>query len=155
MSNNQELKELFDQDQACRGEDTKIDWKIVSANDSRRLNRIKELYSTQKLQTGADYYHAAMILQHGECPEDYLLAHELCIVAICKGENRAKWLAAASEDRFLMHIGRPQRFATQYRGDGNQSPRLYEVDESVTDEIRREFGVRSLNEARELEIKLR
>ena len=42
-----------------------------------------------------------MILQHGGGPEDYLLAHELCVVAIGRGEER-KWLAAASEDRFLM-----------------------------------------------------
>ena len=43
-----------------------------------------------------------MILQHGGEPEDYLLAHELCVVAIGRGEERAKWLAAASEDRFIM-----------------------------------------------------
>jgi hypothetical protein len=47
-------------------------------------------------------------------PDDYLLAHELCVVAIGKGEKRARWLAAASEDRFLMALKRPQRFATQY-----------------------------------------
>ena len=54
------------------------------------------------LQTGADCYHAAMILQHGGEPEDYLLDHELCVVAIGRGEERAKRLAATSEDRFLM-----------------------------------------------------
>ena len=73
--------------------------------------------SQLQLYTGADNYYAAMILQHGEKPEDYLLAHELCIVAISKREAKAKWLAAATEDRFLMMIGHPQRFATQFRAD--------------------------------------
>jgi len=56
-----------------------------------------------------------MILQHAEAPEDNLLAHELCVVAISKGNFEAKWLAAASEDRFLMRIDRPRRFGTQFR----------------------------------------
>lgn len=67
-----------------------------------------------------------------------MLAHELCVVAISKGKLDAKWLAAASEDRFLMNIGRPQRFGTQYRADPVTAPyKLYTVDAGVTDELRR------------------
>jgi hypothetical protein len=90
-----------------------------------------------------------MVLQHAPAPEDYLLAHELCIVGISKGEERAKWLAAASEDRFLMSIGRPQRFGTQYRKERPEAPfQLYQVDPGVTDELRRAFNVPSLAEAK-------
>ena len=61
---------------------------------------------------------APMVLQHASRPEDYLLAHEFCVVALAKGEKSARWLAAATEDRFLMNLKRPQRFGTQYFSSG-------------------------------------
>jgi Ni/Co efflux regulator RcnB len=72
---NQELVRLMDADQADRTPDDakSIDWKIVGPRDAARLSRVKELYSKNQLQTGGDYYHAAMILQHGDVAEDYLL----------------------------------------------------------------------------------
>src|SRR5262245_4013054 len=97
---NEELARLFREDQDDR-KATAIDWSAVEPRDRKREARVKELYNDNRLQTGADHYHAAMVLQHGRAPEDYLLAHELCVVAVSKGEERARWLAAASQDRFL------------------------------------------------------
>ena len=156
--NSEELKRLHDEDQSDRtspnGKD--VDWAIVSPRDKARLERVKELYAHNGLQTASDYYHAAMILQHGEAPEDFLLSHEFCVVAISKGKNdkEAKSLAAASEDRFLMNIGRPQRFGTQFRSEGGGRMLLYTVDAGVTDEMRREMGVHSLAEAKAHEVEL-
>lgn len=156
LEDNKELAQLYKEDQADRApvDARSIDWSVVGKRDRARLARVKELYSQNQLQTGADYYHAAMVLQHGEVAEDFLLAHELCVVAIGKGEERAKWLAAASEDRFLTNIGRRQRFGTQYRSDGNGPYRLTEVDEGVTDDLRRALNVPSLaaSKAREAEL---
>src|SRR6266446_640211 len=75
---------------------------------------------------------------------------------ISKGDARAKWLAAASEDRFLMNIDRPQRFATQFRCDGlpNCEYRLYKLDAAVTDELRRVLNVPSLAEAKAREARM-
>jgi hypothetical protein len=156
LKDNDELARLFREDQADRTppEGKSIDWAVVGPRDKARLARVKELYAQNRLQTGADYYHAAMLLQHGDAPEDYLLAHEFCVVAISRGKNDSgtRWLAAASEDRFLMNIGRPQRFATQYRSVGADSPmKLYTVDSSVTDELRRMFDAPSLAKAKERE----
>lgn len=66
--------------------------------DRARLSGVKELF-------------AAVILQHGEAPEDFLLAHEFRVVATVKGKNdlESGSLAAAAEDRFLMNIDQPQR----------------------------------------------
>jgi hypothetical protein len=81
--------------------------------------------------------------------EDFLLAHEFCVVALAKGEKEARWLAAATEDRFLMNLGRPQRFGTQYRSADPDDPvRLHKVGPGVTDGLRKEMGVPSLAEAR-------
>jgi hypothetical protein len=151
---NEELSRMYQEDQADRKpEDGKpIDWKKILPRDRAREARVKELYRSDDLETGADYYHAAMILQHSPRAEDYLLAHDFCIVAVAKGERQARWLAAASEDRFLMNIGRPQRFGTQYRSDlSGKNLRLYKVGDGVTDRLRRELGVPSLAEARKRE----
>lgn len=155
-TDNEELERLFREDQLDRSEmnGRPIDWKAVDARDKTREKRVKELYASNQLYTGADYYHVAMVLQHASTPEDYLLAHELCVVAISKGDERAKWLAAASEDRFLMEIGRPQRFATQFRSEGNSPMRLYQTDQAVTDELRRALNVPSLAQAKMREARM-
>jgi hypothetical protein len=153
---NEELSRLYKEDQADRMPKggKPIDWAAVGPRDKARLARVKELYRGGKLRTGADYYHTAMVLQHALEPTDHLLAHELCIVAVGLGEKRAKWLAAASEDRFLMGIGRPQRFGTQFQAKGGGPFRLHKVEDGVTDALRKEFGVPSLEESRKREEKL-
>ena len=159
LKDNAELARLHDEDQADRAPANAkdIDWTVVGPRDKARLARVKELYTQNKLYTGADYYYAAMILQHGAAPEDFLLAHEFCVVAIVKGKNDkdTRWLAAASEDRFLMNINRPQRFATQYRADPITAPyRLYTVDEGVTDELRSALSAPSLAKAKAQEAEI-
>lgn len=146
---NEEIAELAREDQQDRRPPPgqSIDWSVVIPRDQAREKRVKELYAAGALHTGTDYYNVAMVLQHGTSADDMLLAHELCIVAIIKGENRAKWLAAASEDRFLMNIGRPQRFGTQYTSSGNGPSKLYRIDPGVTDDVRRAMDVPPLGGA--------
>jgi len=147
MDDSEELRLMYVEDQTDRQAES-VDWSVVGPRDRARLARVKELFASDSLYTANDYYHAAMILQHGAEPEDYLLAHEFCVVAIIKGRNdkATRWLAAASEDRFLMNLDRPQRFATQFRSVGVDGPvLLYKVDSSVTD------GLRHLMDARTLE----
>lgn len=152
-----ELKRLFDEDQAERtpvpGKVT--DWAAVMLRDEARQRRVKELITSGSVSSGSDYYHAAMVMQHATEPDDYLLAHDLCVVAISKGEQQAKWLAAASLDRFLVSIGRPQRFGTQFSSNHpSRPPRLRPVDPSVPDQLRRELNVPTLAQAKARELKM-
>ena len=143
-----ELVRLFTEDQSDRHAET-IDWEEVGPRDVARLARVKQLYRGQKLQSGLDYYHAAMVLQHSSQGDDYLLAHEFCIAAIAQGVEPAKWLAAASEDRFLTNSGRLQRFGTQYQVDGSSGRwSLQEVSPEVEDSLRSALNVPSLLSAR-------
>jgi hypothetical protein len=144
-----ELAQMYKEDQSDRMPPSgqSIDWSVVGLRDRAREAKVKDYYGKELLQAGEDYQRAAMILQHASQPEDFLLAHELCIVAISKGVD-ARWLAAASEDRFLRSIGRPQRFGTQ-SSKMNRSPwSLGEVDLFVADEHRKLMHVPSLAEAR-------
>lgn len=139
-----ELARLFTEDQSDRTTQP-IDWEAVGPRDTARLARVKQLYHGQKLQSGLDYFHAAMVLQHSPDTEDTLLAHEFCVAAIGQGVEQAKWLAAASEDRFLNRIGQPQRFGTQYQVDGPSGQwSLQEVSPDVEDSLRSALNVPSL-----------
>lgn len=146
LADNPELVRLHAEDQADRQPPPgkAIDWSVVGPRDEARLARTKQIYAAGELHTGADYYHAALVLQHAHEPDDFLLAHELCVVALSKGYAPALWLAAASEDRFLRSIGRPQRFGTQYLTEGDGPTFLQETDERVTDHHRRAMKVPSL-----------
>jgi hypothetical protein len=157
-SDNQELAKMYEDDQGDRAPAAAgkpIDWNVVGPRDRQREARVKALYESGALRTGKDYYRCAMVLQHASQPDDYLLAHELCVVALAKGEKSARWLAAATEDRFLMNLKRPQRFGTQYFSSGPDKPmRLHEVAPGVTDGLRHELGVPTLAEARRREAEM-
>ena len=147
---NSELTHLFQEDQADRQPGLHgIDWAVVKPRDDARLARTRELYASGGLRTGADWWHAALILQHSSDADDYLLAHEMSVAAVAKGEENAKWLVAATEDRFLMKIGRKQRFGTQYEpAEEAGKYRLASTDSGVTDELRAVLNTPSLVEAK-------
>lgn len=140
-TDNDELKRLCGEDQSDRSppQGKPIDWALVGPRDKTRLKRVKEIYAQNLLRTADDYDCAATVLLHSAVPDDLLLAHEFWVVAIGKGKNDQDTLtmAAASEDRFLMNIGRPQRFGTQLHSQGNGPIELYPLDTGVTDELRR------------------
>ena len=149
-ADNAELARLFKEDQDDRKPAiTSIDWAVVKPRDDARLARVKELYAAGSLKTGTDWLNAAFILQHGNEPEDFLLAHEMCIAAVIKGEDKARWLAAASEDRFLRKIGRPQHFGTQWEpGDTPGTFKLAPTDPAVSDALRAALGVPTLADSK-------
>jgi hypothetical protein len=155
---NAELQRLYEEDQAERQPayaGKAVDVLTLSRRDDGRERRVKALYAAGLLNTGADYYHAAMILQHAMTPDDFLLCHDLSVVAIAKGEPKGKWLAAASMDRFLVSVGRPQRFGTQYGATRPGFPiRMSPVDSGVTDRLRSELGVPPLAELKQRESKM-
>ena len=152
---------MYSEDQSDR-QRAPIDWSIVGPRDSQRQKRVMEIYRAGELKAGEDFFHAAMILQHGSQPDDFLLCHELCITAIfVHGDEKggwirgAKWLAAASEDRFLGSIGRNQRFGTQFKThDPDPQWHLDPVDDAITDSIREAWNVPSIAEAKRREIEM-
>jgi hypothetical protein len=90
------------------------DWQQMSKRDEERRKLTHSLMEQGKLQTGEDFYDAAFIFQHGQSPDDYLLAHVLAVEAIAHGEHSAIWISAATLDRYLQSLGQKQIFGTQY-----------------------------------------
>jgi hypothetical protein len=83
--------------------------------DARRAE-VRKLLDEGKLTSGEDFSDAALIFQHGQTPEEFLFAHVLAVEALIRGDSADKWLAAATLDRYLQAVNRPQIFGTQYPG---------------------------------------
>jgi hypothetical protein len=156
-----ELRALYEADQADRRftrPPTDDDWKAISARDAKRLERVYALLKDDQLALAEDYYHAAMVLQHGDTPEDILMAHILATAAGFKGDDRGYWLSAASLDRYLLRTRMPQRLGTQrvrasledpFAIDGAQPWSQGPYVRWLPDSIREIFGVESLAEQTE------
>jgi hypothetical protein len=143
---NSEMAAIFKADQADRTNHP-IDWHVVKPADERRRARTEQLLDAGDLRSGDDFYDAAFVFQHGGAPNDFLKAHLLATIAIAKGQPDALWIAAATLDRYLQEIGKPQVLGTQFtRGDNGkftQEP----YDRSVaSDAIRKIMQVPALAE---------
>ncbi|WP_277970258.1 hypothetical protein [Sphingomonas echinoides] len=109
-----EVTAIYQADQAARSGGSQIDWSKVAAGDATRRARMRVLLAEDHVASGDDYEHAAFIFQHGDRPEDYLLAHALAVIATARGSRNGAWIAAASLDRYLASIGKPQIYGTQF-----------------------------------------
>ena len=156
-----ELRALYEADQADRRHSTPPTpemWQEITKRDGERRARVIELLEAGLLESAADLYHGAMVLQHGEGSEDILLAHILATAAAFEGDERGKWLSAAALDRCLHRTRAPQRLGTQYVKASPSDP--YESDPNadwsqgayeawLPDKLRAVFGVESREDQEE------
>ena len=152
---NHELKEMWDKDQGEREElQTNPTPELVNnlaPNDRKRREQTLQLMKEGKLITGEDYFHAAYIFHHGETPDDYKVANELAKTAMDLGStnpemnNGSKWIYAASLDRYLLSMGYPQKYGTQYRTNNEGYPELRPYDPNTTDEERAQYFVEPIS----------
>lgn len=113
MSN---VHKLYVEDQQDRGVGGKPGFPGVEliTRDQQRRTRVHQMLEAGLLKTADDFHDAAFIYQHGQTPDDYLLAHVLATIAVAKGDKRSLWISAATLDRYLLAIHQPQIFGTQY-----------------------------------------
>ncbi|MEO6909542.1 MAG: hypothetical protein ABI158_01280, partial [Edaphobacter sp.] len=86
----------------------------ITRSDADRRIAVKKIIANNQLETGLDYFNAAIIMQHGSESNDYLLAHTLAVIGASKGNKTCIWLSAATLDRYLLSIKQPQIYGTQY-----------------------------------------
>jgi hypothetical protein len=145
---NRELYEMFNADQADRKAENP-DWDAVSKRDAERRARVDQILAAGGAKASIDWYHAAMVYQHGSTTADAWKAHELATKALSVEpvHEPARWLAAAAEDRALMREGKPQKWGTQFVKDEAGKWVVHTVDATVTDEERAKWNVPPLAEA--------
>lgn len=145
-TDNLRLEELYAGDQKDRETvlSTPAQVENLRARDLARRKEVFEMMSGGEVNTVNDLYRAAVILLHGAEPRDFLAAHRLAVMASINGHKPARWLSAASLDRFLMSIGLPQTYGTQFehnQDDGRYQLRLPIDDASILHFEKRFFNV--------------
>lgn len=145
---NKTLKKLYDEDQEDRNKIDATDLEAVKkldVGDKKRRVLVEKLIKHKELEHSIDFYHAAMIFQHGDTPSDYKQANDLAKTAMEMGLEQAKWLYAASLDRWMLSVNRPQKFGTQFiTEEGGERKLRQPVDKTVTDEERAKYNVSPL-----------
>lgn len=138
---NAEMTRMFEADQAARTSPN-VDWAKVAPEDAGRRKATRVLLDAGELASADDFYHAAFIFQHGDTPEDFLLAHTLATVSAARGKPGAAWIAAATLDRYLQAIGQKQIYGTQYRTPENAEATQEPYDRAlISDALRGALGV--------------
>src|ERR1044071_5325175 len=79
------------------------EYQAMRARDLERREKVLQMIVNRNLHTAEDYYHAAQIMNHGDTPEEAENAHGLALRAAELGYRPARWLAAASYDRWQMY----------------------------------------------------
>lgn len=148
-THNPELVEVFYADQADRQSGDPTD---IFKRDAERRQKVAAILDAGGAKVGQDYYHAAMIFQHGNEVADIERAHELANKGLELDPNNGKiaWLVAATLDRALMKKGEPQRYGTQFSLDPQtETWILYPWDPAVTDAERAALNVPPLRVAQQ------
>ena len=130
----------------------------IKARGEQRRRLVSAMLAKGQAQTAEDFHDAALLFQHGESADDYLLAHILAVDAVIKGDDKSKFLAAATLDRYLQFINRPQVFGTQYAPLTPVQPRNVGVfkgrtwthmpfdEQALTDAVRHDYCVPDLEQ---------
>jgi len=92
----------------------------TAEHDAARHTKAKELLAQGKVETGREYFFVALLFQHSGDPDELMLAHVLAVTAASKGFSHAKWMAAATMDRYLQSVNQPQVFGTQFKMSAGQ-----------------------------------
>jgi len=144
---NRELYDICNADQA----DRQLDWSSmpreaflrIIKRDSLRLARVREIIEEGTLILADDYFHAALVLQHGLDSSAYRQANEMARKAVELNPEfpDGRWLVAATKDRWLVSIGQPQIYGTQrYFRDGRWTTEPFDTT-VISDGERRLVGI--------------
>lgn len=148
-----ELAQMYRQDQSDRRNLEKSGnggWSEVTQHDKEHQQRVVELLKAGKLKSAKDFFHAAMIMQHGNEPQQLVLAHVLSEASAQRGYKPAVWLTAASFDRLMQKVGQPQVFGTQYSKDANGPWTMDPFSEELLpDSLRKAFNAPELAACKE------
>lgn len=122
------IHQLFLDDQEdlpsqANGGVSRITEQEFNVRGTARRAQVRAMLERDEAKTWEDFYDAAFLFQHGETADDYLFAQVLAVDAVIKGYDTAKWIAAATLDRYLQLTNKPQVFGTQYPLDSS-APQL-------------------------------
>jgi hypothetical protein len=146
------LRELAKEDQESRK------GKEFARTDSDRVKIVLALIAQGAVKTPEDKFNAALVLQHtgltfcdkrlvGVSPDNYLLAHHLSKSAYEAGYKDARYLVAATIDRYLSFTEGHQKYGTSLvTNQETGKDELVPVDRNTPDSERAKYGVPPLSD---------
>ena len=147
-----ELQAIVNADQADRqGPPDKIDWAKVHPRDLEREVRVADIFAEGCFKDAKDYTAAALVYQHGQVPDHFYQTFIWGKKAVDLGDSKQKWITVAGLDRYLVHSGQKQLFATQF-GKDNGSPCwcLEPIEESFPESKRIDWAKLSVKQELDL-----
>ncbi len=85
--------------------------------DELRLEQVKEILKQEQQLEPIDKFHAAFIYHHSDNSGDYENASKLATAAAKSPElqdhYQVQWLKKAAYDRYMVSIGKPEKYNTQ------------------------------------------
>jgi hypothetical protein len=146
------LRELAKEDQDSRT------GKNIVRTDEERIKIVLAQIGQRMLRVPEDDFNAALVLQHtgltfcekrlvGTSPDNYLLAHYLFRSAFEAGYKDARYLVAASIDRYLSFTEGYQKYGTnRVTNQETGKEELVPIDRKTSDSERAKYGVPPLSE---------
>lgn len=121
--NNREIADLYIADQQDRQglRAGRITLDQMRYQDLERRRMVLGLHKRGMLKTADDLESAAMIFQHGDSAADFRLAFALATLAAAKSADPTEttWMMAATWDRLMLSLDRPQWYGTQFKRDAS------------------------------------
>ncbi|HAH08359.1 MAG TPA: hypothetical protein DCM05_17845 [Elusimicrobia bacterium] len=138
-TDNLKLEEIFLDDQKDRERvyDSSEEVAKLKERDAQRRKRVYVMMDLGEIRTMKDLYRASVILQHGHDAADFLTAHRLATLSAILGHKTARWLLAATLDRYLMAIDQPQVYGTQF--EYSASEKRYQLKLPIGDAMFLDF----------------
>ena len=94
-----------------------LDFSELNRRDELRLEQVKDLYRKGAISKSMDKFHAAFVFHHSDNSKDYEVASKLASEAAkdpnLKENYQVQWLAKAAYDRWMLSIGKPEKYNTQ------------------------------------------
>lgn len=89
----------------------------MAKRDSIRLAQVKQLYLDEQIRLPIDKFHAAFVFHHSKKSEFFEIAQKLAgeaaAVSELKDDYVVQWLARATYDRWMVSLGKPEKYGTQ------------------------------------------
>lgn len=144
---NLELIEIYKNDENDR-KNHNITWLEIIKKDSLRRKRVDVILNSNEIKTSKDYMNAAMIFKSGNDSINYLKTITLMKEAIKLDSTVNKLPLAEITDRYLLSIGEPQIYGTQFYKEAYNKPWVIaKIDTTkITDKERVQFGIETLEQ---------
>jgi len=146
---NKRLIKIFEKNQKARLENEWKDKNFIKnlvQSEKQARKEILKMLNKEEVRTSDDFYRAAWFFHHGNTFRSYALAVALSAASYHLGELWGKNFYAVALDRFLLSVGRPQYFGTQFEKKYGKW-RLSPYNKKTTDKERKEYFVGPIRKA--------